>query len=103
MYINKINSIQWCCSGTAIGDALEVVAKKQFNEQYGMRNIKYGISRVMIILSDGRKSVGQSVQKCLKYFNGKDVYRYAIGIGDDCSASELSAIAQENVHGVSGF
>ena len=100
-YQAAVDGIQKHGGTTSLGYALRRVSD-QFTEAKGLRNERYGIPRVLIVITDGQSH--DSVLVPAQKLRDKNIVVYAIGVGQ-CDMLQLMEVAtsQEHVYTLKRF
>ena len=101
-YLSAISRVSYSGGETILGRALELILTDQFNEERGLRPEVDGISRVLIVLTDGQSY--DSVSTPAKNVRDENIVIYAIGIGsyDDEQVKEIAS-SESHVYTLSSF
>ena len=86
--------------------ALKLANDEVLQERKGMRNIEKGISKIIIVLTDGGSNVdaGLTIPNA-KLLKNREFSIISVGIGNDINQTELDAIAstKQDVYNVDGY
>ncbi len=93
-YQSAVNGIYKHGGTTSLGYALTRVSD-QFSEEVGLRNERYGIPRVLIVITDGQSH--DSVLAAAQRLRNKNIVIYAICIGQ-CDMLQLLEVASSQEH-----
>ena len=88
-----IPTIAYPALGTRTSDGLHTVRTTLFQEMYGMRPLAAGVSRVLVVITDGKANTGYAPKGNATLLHNSNVNVFAMGVGTSIDLGELEDIA----------
>ena len=92
--LQAIDAVSFTGGGTNTADAI-LSCIGQFNTSLGARPRSSGISRVAIVVTDGRSNNRTATIAAAAMAHSENILSYAVGIGGNTNMEELAAIASD--------
>ena len=100
-YFAALSSVSQRAGVTRLGNALNQILPRQFNESLGLRPGNYGLPRILIVLTDGR--AGDAVAAPAARLRDQNIVIYAIGVGGYDITVAVASSQDMHVYFLSSF
>ena len=90
---NAVENIPYTGGGTYTSSGLNVVRTQLMTSANGLRNLSSGVSRVLIVMTDGVSTGGYEPATEAALVRAESVNVFAMGVGQNLDIAQLESIA----------